>query len=132
MTIHIVLLQDNLNLTFYITHVTYGDVGTSLRKTDGIHMTIQQYWTVELDQGNVVVDKRWVIILRMLNDFGRVADLFCAVPVSRADAIVGDVQFVTYTVRSCEGQSGLIRDPPQKNFESSSPRYRPTCQGHNP
>jgi len=68
-------------------------------------MTIQQCWTVELDQGNVVVDKRWVIIPSMLNDFGRVADLFCAVgvktvPFSRADAIVGDVQFVTYTVRS--------------------------------
>jgi len=70
-------------------------------------MTIQQYWTVELDQDNVVFDKRWVIIPSMLNDFGRVADLFCAVgvktvPVSRADAIVGDVQFVTYTVRSRE------------------------------
>ena len=42
-------------------------------------MTIQQYWTVELDQDNVVVDKRWVIIPSMLNDFGRVADLFGAI-----------------------------------------------------
>ena len=49
---------------------------------------IQQYWTVELDQGNVVVDNRWVIVQHMLNDFGRVANLFCAVGVKNGASLL--------------------------------------------
>ena len=62
----------------------------------------------------------------MLNDFGRVAHLFCAigvktVPVSRADAIVHDVQLSLMQCAAVRIQSGLIK----RSTAFSSPEAAP-------